>query len=128
MASHEYFEANDEIENLPWSYERRRGFDDAYNQNGYRPPRYGPDDHLRRKTTDYRRGFCNAAFTLLEDTYPNFRAQATLALSTGIVAGPESVTDRYVLDWLLLDAAGKHKADTDGYLLGLGLADKTAYG
>lgn len=128
MASHEYFEANDTAENLPWSYQRRRGFDDAYEQNGYRPPRYGPEETLARESADYRLGFCNAAFAVLEDAYPKFGAQAALALSHGMGLTQDQLTDQHVLDWLLLDAAAKHAADPGGHLLGLGLDDRTAYG
>lgn len=120
MASHEYFERN--TDGPEWSYQQRRGFDDAYEGHGYHPPRYGPDEDLEQEREDYDLGFENGGYMVLEDEYPGI-SEATALMHTD---GKSSQED--IIHWLLAPIEQKYRWDRGGYLAGYELNGKTIYG
>lgn len=123
MPSHEYFERNTDGPSFQKrSYQQRQGFDDGYEEHGYHPPRYGPEEQLESEREDYDTGFTNGAYTLLEDAYPGI-SEATALMHT---AG--KATQAEIIEWLFLPLKEKRRRDPEGYLAGYELTGKTPYG
>lgn len=120
MASHEYFERN--TDGHPWSYQQRRGFDDAYEGHGYHPPRYGPDEKLEKEHEEYDLGFENGGYMVLEDAYPGI-SEATAQMHTSGKSSQEEI-----IHWLFMGAGQKRRFDREGHLCGYELDGRTIYG
>lgn len=135
MSDHEDFRDTSGSRCL-WDLDQRRGFDDAYQGDGYQPPVRGPDtqaytgyqresprqrQHERRRE-QYDMGFTDGGYSVLEEAYPGI-SEATALMHTEGRSSPEDI-----IHWLLAHIEEKYRWDRSGHLEGYELDGRTVYG